>query len=100
MATTIKALARGTFATSSGTIYTVPAATTAIATNITVCNTTSAPLSFYIVVDGVELFSNTSINQYTTIVIDLKQAIGATKIVTGYADQAGLKYHITGAEIA
>jgi hypothetical protein len=100
MATTIKALARGTFATSSGTIYTVPSATTAIATNITICNTAASPRSFYIVVDGVELFSNTSINQYTTIVIDLKQAIGATKIVTGYADATGLKYHITGAEIA
>jgi len=100
MALTVKALSRGEFATSSGTLYTVPSATTAVATNISICNTTGSSISFYILVDGVELFSNTSINQYTTIVIDLKQAIGATKLLTGYATATGLKYHITGTEIA
>lgn len=99
MALTVKALSRGEFATSSGTIYTVPAATTGVVTNISVCNTTASPVSFYLLVDGVELFSNTSINQYTTIVVDLKQAIGATKLITGYATAAGLKYHVTGTEI-
>lgn len=100
MATTLKVLARGGFATTESTLYTVPSATTAIATNISICNTTGSSISFYILVDGVELFSNTSINQYTTIVIDLKQAISAGDLITGYADQIGLKYHITGAEIA
>jgi hypothetical protein len=100
MALTIKALSRGAFPTSTGTLYTVPSATTAVATNISICNTTGSSISFYILVDGVELFSNTSINQYTTIVIDLKQAIGATKLLTGYATATGLKYHITGTEIA
>ena len=100
MALTVKALSRGEFALSSATIYTVPAGTTSVATNITVCNTTGSSISFYILLDGVELFSNTSINQYTTIVIDLKQAVGATKLITGYATASGLKYHLTGTEIA
>jgi hypothetical protein len=100
MATTIKALARGAFSTVSSNLYTVPSSTTAIVTNISVCNTTGSSISFNILVDGIELFSNTSINQYTTIVVDLKQALGATKIISGSADQIGLKYHITGAEIA
>jgi hypothetical protein len=99
MALTVKALSRGEFATSSATIYTVPSGTTAVATNISICNTTGSSISFYILLDGVELFSNTSINQYTTIVIDLKQAIGASDLLTGYATASGLKYHITGTEI-
>lgn len=100
MTTTIKALARGNFSTSSASLYTVPSATTGIVTNITVCNTTGSSISFYLLIDGVALFSNTSVNQYTSIVIDLKQAIPATKVLSGYADQVGLNYHITGAEIA
>lgn len=100
MATSLKALTRGSLSTVSSTLYTVPSATTAIATNITICNTTGSPRSFYLFLDGVELFSNTSINQYTTIVIDIKQALAATKTITGYSDDVGLTYHITGAEIA
>lgn len=100
MPLTVKALSRGSFATSSATLYTVPSSTTGIVTNISVCNTTGSSISFYIIVDGVALFSNASINQYTTIVIDLKQAISATKVITGYADQVGLTYHITGTEIS
>lgn len=100
MGTTLKALSRGSFATSSTTLYTVPASTTSVVTNISLCNTTGSSISFFLLVDGVELFSNNSINQYTTIVIDLKQTLSATKIISGYADAVGLKYHISGAEIA
>jgi hypothetical protein len=99
MATTLKALARGTFATSSATLYTVPAATTAVVTNISVANTTGSSITFDILLDGVELFSNVSINQYTTLVIDLKQVLATTKIIAGFASASGLKYHISGAEI-
>lgn len=99
MATTLKALARGTFATSSATLYTVPASTTAVVTNISVANTTGSSISFDILLDGVELFSNVSINQYTTLVIDLKQVLATTKIIAGFASASGLKYHISGAEI-
>ena len=100
MATSLKALARGTFGTSSATLYTVPASTTAIVTNITICNTTAAAMGFYILIDGVQLFSNSQISAYTTLVVDLKQVIATTKIVAGYADASGLKYHISGAEVA
>lgn len=97
--TTLKAISRGSFATSSATLYTVPSSTTAVITNISLCNTTGSSISFFLLVDGVEIFSNTSINQYTTIVVDLKQVVGATKVIAGYADAVGLKYHISGAEI-
>jgi hypothetical protein len=100
MTTTLKALTRGSLSTVSSNLYTVPSATTSIVTNITICNTTGSPRSFYLFLDGVELFSNTSINQYTTIVVDIKQALAATKVITGYADEVGLTYHFTGAEIS
>ena len=100
MTTTIKALARGEFDTSSTTLYTVPSATTSVITNISICNTTGSSISFDILLDGEEIFSNTSINQYTTIVVDMKQAISATKLISGFATSAGLKFHISGAEIA
>lgn len=99
MPTTLKALARGTFGTSSATLYTVPSATTAVVTNISIANTTGSSISFDIILDGVELFSNVSVNQYTTIVVDLKQVIGATKVIAGFASASGLKYHISGAEV-
>jgi hypothetical protein len=100
MATTLKALARGSFATSSATLYTVPAGTTTVLSNITICNTTSAYVNFFILLDGVELFSTTPIAAYTTTVIDIKQAMAASKIIAGYADAAGVKYHFSGAEIS
>jgi hypothetical protein len=100
MATTIKALARGSFATSSATLYTVPASTTTIITNISVCNTTASEITFNVLIDAVELFSSTVVAANTTAVIDIKQAIATTKIIAGYASDTGVKYHITGAEIA
>lgn len=100
MATTLKALARGQFGTSSATIYTVPSATTAVITNISVCNTTGSSVNFYLLLDGQEIFSNTSINAYSTAVIDIKQALGATKLLAGYASSTGVKYHLTGVEIS
>jgi len=100
MPTTLKALARGAFGTSSTTLYTVPSSTTSVITNISVANTTGSSISFDILLDGIELFSNVSVNQYTTLVIDLKQVLTATKTITGFATTSGLKYHISGAEIA
>lgn len=100
MATTIKALARGAFATSSGTLYTVPAGTTTVVTNISVCNTTSTAGTFSILLDGVELVATAAIAGNTTAVFDLKQALAATKVVAGLASATTIKYHITGAEIA
>ena len=100
MATTLKALARGSFATSSATLYTVPASTTTVLSNVSICNTTAASVNFFILLDGVDLFSTTPIAAYTTVIIDIKQTLAATKIIAGYASAVGVKYHFSGAEIA
>ena len=100
MATTLKALARGSFTTSSATLYTVPASTTTVISNISLCNTTAASINFFILLDGVELFSTTPIEAYTTTIVDIKQTMATTKIISGYASAVGLKYHFSGAEIS
>jgi len=99
MATTLKALARGSFGTSSSTLYTVPSGTTTILTSIAVCNTNSSTETFTLLLDGSELFYNASIQANQTVTIDLKQVLSATKTMNGLASTTGLKYHLSGAEI-
>ena len=100
MPTTLKALARGSFGTSSATLYTVPSSTTTVLSNISVCNTTGSSVNFFILLDGVELFSTTAIDANTTVVIDIKQTLAAAKIIAGYASASGVRYHLSGAEIS
>jgi len=100
MATTLKSLARGAFATSSGTLYTVPASTTAIVTNITICNATASNQTFNLSFQGSEVFYESSLLPNQTAVIDMKQTLATANIITGYASSTSVKYHISGAEIA
>ena len=100
MALTVKALSRGALSTSSGVLYTVPSATTAVVTNILVCNTDASDQTFTLSLDGVEIFSTTTINASGTISIDLKQALATTKTISGLSSSANVKYHITGTEIS
>jgi hypothetical protein len=99
MATTIKAFGRGAFATSSATLYTVPASTTSLVTNIIVTNENAAEQTFTITLDSTSIFYQTVITANSTVTLDLKQALAATKIIAGLASSTDVKYHITGAEI-
>lgn len=100
MATTTKVLARGAYATTSTTLYTVPASTTAIITSIAICNTSASAQTFDIYLDGIELFTGATIAAKTTTVIDVKQVLGATKVIAGLASASSVKYHISGVEVA
>lgn len=95
---TPKALARGAFATSSATIYTVPASTTAIITSIVVCNTAASAATFTLTLDTIDLFKDVSIAAKTTAVIDMKQVLTTTKLITGLASAVTVNYHISGVE--
>ena len=72
MATTNSiALFRGAATTNTATVlYTVPASTTAVVTNIAVTNTGSSSYTFTLALDGVALHTTTSISANTTIYID------------------------------
>jgi hypothetical protein len=100
MATLTKALARTAAATSSTTLYTVPASTTTVISNIAVVNTGGSAGTFTITIDGVALHSATSVPANTTVYIDVKQVLATTKIIAGFASATSINFHISGVEIS
>jgi len=100
MATTSKALFRGAATTTVGTtLYTVPASTTTVVTNITVTNTAASAGTFTMALNGTALHTTTAIAANTTIYIDCKQTIVATNTITGGASAITINFHISGVEI-
>jgi hypothetical protein len=100
MATTTKVLARTAAATSSTTLYTVPAATTTVVSNIAITNTASSSATFTITLNGVAIQSGSSVAANTTTYIDLKQVLNATQVIAGLASATTVNFHISGVEIS
>jgi hypothetical protein len=100
MPTTTKALARGAFATSSATLYTVPSATTAVVSNIVITNTANAVATFTLALNGTSLATTVQIAPLDVTVIDIKQVINATQTITGLASAITVNFHISGVEIS
>ena len=100
MAVTSKALARTAAATTSTTLYTVPASTTAVVTNIAVTNTASSAGTFTLLLDDVSLHTTAAIAANTTVYIDCKQVLATTKTIKGLASATTINFHISGVEIA
>ena len=99
MATTPKALARGSFVVLGGTLYTVPASTTTVVSNIIITNANSASATFTLTFDGVDMFKDTAIAANTSLLLDMKQVLATTKVISGAAPTT-VKYHISGVEIS
>lgn len=101
MPTTTKALFRGAATTNTATtLYTVPAATTAIITDILVSNTSGTQYTFTMALDGVAIATAVPVAANDTTSISLKQVLGTTKTITGGASNAALNFHISGVEIS
>jgi len=100
MATVTKALARTAAATSSTTLYTVPASTTTVITNIVVANAAGTAGTFSLLLDDVELHTSTAIATNATVYIDLKQVLATTKTIKGFASATTIDFHISGVEIS
>ena len=104
MAVTSKTLARTSATTTSATLYTQPnTTTTTVITNMLVTNTTSATANFTLTIAGVTAASSVSVGAYDTTVIDMKQVIPPTSPATtivGLASTTGVRFHISGVEIA
>jgi hypothetical protein len=100
MATTSKVLARTAAATSSTTLYTVPASTTTVVTNIAVTNTAGSAGTFTLLLDDVSLHTTAAIAANTTAYIDCKQVLATTKTIKGLASATTINFHISGVEIA
>ena len=100
MAVISKALVRTAAATTSTTLYTVPASTTTIITNIAVVNTTGTAGTFTLLLDDVDLHTTAAIAANTTAYIDLKQVLATTKTIKGFASATTIDFHISGVEIS
>jgi hypothetical protein len=101
MATSSKVLFRGAATTTVGTtLYTVPASTTTVVTNIAVVNTAASPATFDLALNGVKLATTQTVAASTTAYIDLKQVMVATNIISGGASAVTVNFHISGVEIA
>jgi hypothetical protein len=100
MATASKALFRGAASTSSTTLYTVPASTTTVVTNILVVNTASTDGAFDLSLDDVQIANDVAISANDSIFIDLKQTLAATKTIKGSASATTINFHVSGVEIA
>ena len=100
MATVSKALVRAAAATSSATLYTVPASTTAVITEIVVTNTAATQATFTIALDGVSIATTVIVAANDSTVIPLKQVLATTKTITGFASAITVNFHISGVEIS
>jgi hypothetical protein len=100
MANSAKTLFRGAASLSNTTLYTVPAATTAVVTNIVIANTAATAATVTLKFDGVDAISSLSVSGNSSVVIDMKQVLTTTKIVAGSASAITVNFHISGMEIA
>lgn len=101
MANTAKALFRGAATTTTTTtLYTVPASTSTIVTNIVVTNTSATAYTFTLSLDDIAIHTATSISGNSTIYIDLKQVLATAKTIKGGASNTAVNFHISGMEIA
>lgn len=101
MPNTPKALFRGAATTTlTTTLYTVPASTNTVITNIVVTNTGASAYTFDLALDGVKLASGASIAANSIATFDIKQVLATTKTIQGGASNTAVNFHISGMEIS
>ena len=91
---------RGSAATSSATLYTVPSSTTSVLTDIVVSNTSADQQYVTITVDGINLVPTVPVSANSVINFQFKTVLATTKVIAGYASSTGVKLHLSGVEIA
>ena len=109
MPTVYKVLAQSTpSATTATTLYTVPSATSAVVSTITVCNRGTAAASYRI---AVRPAGNTLANQHylaydvaiaanDTTALTLGITLATTDVITVYASTANFSFNVFGSEIS
>lgn len=99
MPNTFKVLYRGAAATSSTTLYTVPAATTCLINSILVTNTSASAQTFTILLDDVSIATTVSVPANDTNLLEIKQVLATTKTIKGFASATTVNFHFSGLEI-
>jgi hypothetical protein len=109
MATTYKVLGQvNPSATTATTLYTVPSATQAVVSTISVCNQTGSESTFRIAIRpaGETLAAkhyiayDAKVAGNDTTFITVGPTLGATDVITVYAGIASLSFNVFGSEIA
>lgn len=99
MAVISKVFSRTAAATSNTTLYTTPAGSTAVVTNIVIANNTTSAASATINLNSIAILPSVTVNSYSTLSFDLKQVLPASQILSGSATTTGVNFHISGVEI-
>jgi hypothetical protein len=99
MATTPVVLYRGAAATSSTTLYTGPASTNTIITEVIAANTAGTAGSFTISLNGTVIIPATAIAANTTVVFNLSEVLPTTQILAGFASATTINFSISGVQI-
>ena len=108
MATTYKVLGQSNpAATTATSLYTVPAASSAVVSTISVCNLDAASQTFRIAIrpagaaltNAHYLAYATTIPSLDTVVLTLGITLAATDVITVYASNANLVFQAFGSEI-
>jgi hypothetical protein len=100
MPTVSKVLARTAAATTSTTLYTTPAGSTAVVTNIVICNPTASAVTASMTINSIDLLGSVSIAANSVFSFDLKQVIPATQILAGSASSTAVDFHVSGVELS
>lgn len=100
MATLPKKLYIGTPATTSATLYTVPASTTTILKNLILANSTATAAVVTINVGGKTLLNSYPVAANDTVVLDLSLVLNAADTVTGIQTTANaINVFLSGVEV-
>jgi hypothetical protein len=101
MANTFKVLSRAAATTGSySTVYTVPASTITLVTNIIVTNVNASAQTYFIQFNDIEIADAFTVPAKDSIIIEPKQVLVATDTIKTYASSDDVKFHISGLEIA
>lgn len=100
MAVVSKVLSRVAASTSSTTLYTTPGGSTAVVTNIVICNPTTASATASILLNDIDLLGSVTINANSSAFFDLKQVLPAAQTIKGLASTTAVDFHISGVEIS
>ena len=99
MATTAQVLFRGAASLANTTLYTTPASTTAVVTNILVANTAATSATFTINLNGTAILSSTTLAANSSAFFDLKQVLPTGQILSGSASETSVNFSISGVQI-
>jgi hypothetical protein len=95
----VKKLARGSVATSEGSVYTTPGSAQAVVTNIVLTNTTGAAITATVKLASIEVLAAVSIAANGVFAFDLRQVLDANEVIAASASATGLRLHISGMEV-